>query len=148
MRVFSETHCVIMTTFEFRCFASKFDATTSRIKQPWEFSKISYTSYWQGMKKRYIWRHTNAELMARFEKPAFHRLVSIQHLDHYRMKLKKTSTIWIGLTDIKFGVNIHSDKCYMSQCPDISWKPNFRPSFWRLEDPNCVVSLTKNINSN
>ena len=51
-------------------------------------------------------------------------------------------------TDIKFGVNIHSDKCYMSQCPDISWKPNFWPSFWRLENPNCGVSLTKNINSN
>ena len=54
-------------------------------------------------------------------------------------KMKKTSRIWIGPTDIKFGVNIHSDKCYTSQCPDISWKPNFGPSFWRLEDPNCGV---------
>ena len=25
-----------------------------------------------------------------------------------------------GPNDIKFGVNIHSDKCYMGQCPDIS----------------------------
>ena len=62
--------------------------------------------------------------------------------------LERTSRIWIGPTDIKFGVNIHSDKCYMSQCPDISWKPNFGPSFWRLENPNCRVSLTQNINSN
>ena len=38
-------------------------------------------------------------------------------------------TIWIGPTDIIFGVNIHSEKCYMSQCPDISWKPNFGPKF-------------------
>ena len=37
------------------------------------------------------------------------------------------------------GLTFIQTKCYMSQCPDISWKPNFGPSFWRLEDPNWIL---------
>ena len=42
----------------------------------------------------------------------------------------QTSEIWIGPTDIQFGVNMHSDKCYISQCPYKAEK-----LFWRKKDP-------------